>query len=59
METVDEEFLGAALDFMDRQNKAKKPFFVWFNPSRMHYHTHVPPERQVQPELLRRRHVAA
>jgi arylsulfatase A-like enzyme len=44
METVDEEFLGAALDFMDRQNKAKKPFFVWFNPSRMHYHTHVPPQ---------------
>ena len=44
METVDEEFLGAALDFMDRQNKAKKPFFVWFNPTRMHYHTHVPPE---------------
>ncbi len=44
METVDEEFLGAALDFMDRQNKAKKPFLVWFNPTRMHYHTHVPPQ---------------
>ena len=44
METVDEEFLAAALDFMDRQNKAKKPFFVWFNSTRMHYHTHVPPQ---------------
>src|ERR1051326_4045248 len=31
METVDEEFLAAALDFMDRQNKAATPFFVWFN----------------------------
>ena len=44
METVDEEFLGAALDFMDRQHKAGKPFLVWFNPTRMHYHTHVPPQ---------------
>ena len=31
METVDEEFLAAALDFIDRQHKAGKPFFVWFN----------------------------
>ena len=44
METVDEEFLGAALDFMDRQKKAGKPFLCWFNSTRMHYHTHVSPE---------------
>ena len=44
METVDEEFLGAALDFIDRQHKAGKPFFVWFNPTRMHIHTHLKPE---------------
>jgi arylsulfatase len=44
METVDGEFLSAAVDFIDRQQKAKKPFFVWFNSSRMHYVTHVPPE---------------
>src|SRR5215212_1857285 len=31
METVDEEFLGAAKDFIDRQHKAEKPFFCWFN----------------------------
>jgi arylsulfatase len=42
METVDEEFLAAALDFIDRQHKAGKPFFTWFNSSRMHYVTHVP-----------------
>ena len=31
METVDEEFLAAALDFIDRQHKAGKPFFCYFN----------------------------
>jgi arylsulfatase len=44
METVDQEFLNATLDFIDRQHQAGKPFFVWFNSTRMHYVTHVPPE---------------
>ncbi len=44
METVDEEFLAAALDFIERQNKAGKPWFTWFNSTRMHYFTHVPKE---------------
>ena len=43
METVDEEFLGAAMNFIDRQHKAKKPFFVWFNATRMHIYTHLKP----------------
>jgi len=43
METVDEEFLGATLDFIDRQNKAGKPFFAWFNATRMHIYTHLKP----------------
>jgi arylsulfatase len=41
METIDEEFLGATLDFIDRQHKAEKPFFVWFNTTRMHIFTHL------------------
>ena len=41
METVDEEFLAEALKFMDRANRDGKPFFVWFNSTRMHYYTHV------------------
>jgi len=41
METVDEEFLAASLKFIDKAHKADKPFFVWFNSTRMHYHTHV------------------
>ncbi len=44
METVDQEFLTAAVDFIGRQHKAGKPFFTWFNTSRMHYRTHVPKE---------------
>ena len=44
METVDEEFLEATLDFIDRQHKAGKPWFTWFNSTRMHYFTHVPKE---------------
>jgi arylsulfatase A-like enzyme len=43
METVDEEFLAAAKDFMQRQVKADKPFFVWFNSTRMHVFTHLKP----------------
>ena len=43
METVDEEFLAAAKDFMGRQVKASKPFFVWFNSTRMHIFTHLKP----------------
>ncbi len=44
METVDEEFLAASLKFIDRAHKAGKPFFVWFNSTRMHYHTYVKEE---------------
>lgn len=41
METVDEEVLSLSLDFIDRAHKAKKPFFVWFNTTRMHVWTHL------------------
>jgi len=41
METVDDETSAAAVDFMKRQQGAGKPFFVWFNATRMHLRTHV------------------
>jgi arylsulfatase len=44
METIDDETTTAAMDFMDRQVVAKKPFFVWMNTTRMHVFTHVRPE---------------
>lgn len=44
MPTVDEEFLGAAKKFIDNSAKANKPFFVWFNSTRMHIFTHLKKE---------------
>ena len=46
METVDEEFLAAALDFIDRQHKAGKPLFCYFNSTRMHVFTHLKKESE-------------
>jgi len=43
METVDEEFLAGAMNFIDKSHTANKPFFVWFNSTRMHIWTHLKP----------------
>jgi arylsulfatase A-like enzyme len=42
METVDEEFLAAALKFIEDAHKNDQPFFVWFNTTGMHFRTHCP-----------------
>jgi len=44
METVDDETVDAAVDFIERQAKADKPFFCWWNGTRMHFRTHVKKE---------------
>lgn len=44
METADEEFLAAGLKFIDKAHSEKKPFFVWFNSTRMHVWTRLKPE---------------
>jgi arylsulfatase A-like enzyme len=36
--------VDGALDFIDRSVKAGKPFFVWWNGTRMHFRTHVKQE---------------
>jgi len=41
METIDDETVAAAKDFITRQVKAGKPFFTWWNGTRMHFRTHV------------------
>lgn len=41
METIDEEVTAAALDFMDRAHEQDKPFFLWWNSTRMHVFTHL------------------
>ena len=44
--TVDEEISAKVIDFLDRNDpkKTNKPFFVWYNPARMHVVTVLPPK---------------
>ena len=46
METVDEEVTTAALNFMDKAVDDDKPFFVWWNSTRMHVWTHLKEESE-------------
>jgi arylsulfatase A-like enzyme len=41
METVDEEITAAAISFIEKQAKANKPFFVWYNSTACHFRTHL------------------
>jgi arylsulfatase A-like enzyme len=41
METIDDETTSSAIDFMQRQVRASKPFYTWMNFTRMHIFTHV------------------
>ena len=44
METVDDEITAGALDFIERAQAADKPFFLWWNSTRMHIWIHLKPE---------------
>jgi hypothetical protein len=46
METIDVEVTDGALDFMDRAHADGKPFFLWWNTTRMHIWTHLKAESQ-------------
>jgi arylsulfatase A-like enzyme len=46
METIDDETSSAAIDFIKRQQAAGKPFFCWWNGTRMHLRTHVRAEHR-------------
>ena len=46
METIDEEFTQASLDYLERAKKADKPFFLWWNSTRMHIFTHLKKESE-------------
>ena len=46
METVDDETVAAAADFIKRQHGAGKPFYCWWNATRMHFRTHVKKEHE-------------
>jgi len=44
METIDEEVTKLALEFIDKSHKDGKPFFLWYNTTRMHIWTHLKPK---------------
>jgi arylsulfatase A-like enzyme len=46
METMDEEITAGALDFIEQQVQAGKPFFCWWNSTRMHVFTHLKKESE-------------
>jgi arylsulfatase len=46
METIDDETVAAAKEFITRQHKARQPFFCWWNGTRMHFRTHVKVEHR-------------
>ena len=48
METVDDETVAAAIDFIERHTRANKPWFVWWSGTRMHFRTHVSKERRAE-----------
>jgi arylsulfatase len=46
METIDDEITKASLDYLEKAKKADKPFFLWWNSTRMHIWTHLKKESQ-------------
>jgi arylsulfatase A-like enzyme len=44
MKTCDDEFTGAAIDWIKRQHSAGKPWFCWLNTTHMHLRTHTKPQ---------------
>ena len=48
METIDDDIANRAVDFIQRQAKADKPFFVWVNFTHMHFRTYVKTESKGQ-----------
>ena len=44
METIDDEVTAATLDYLEKAKKADKPFFLWWNSTRMHINTHLKAE---------------
>ena len=48
METIDDEIIAGALDFIDRKSSEDSPFFLWLNTTHMHLRTHAKPESRGQ-----------
>jgi arylsulfatase A-like enzyme len=48
MQTIDDEVLAGAIDFIERQHASGTPFFVWVNSTHMHFRTHAKPDSRGQ-----------
>src|SRR5262245_58627255 len=46
METIDEEITKASLDYLQKRKEDGKPFFLWWNSTRMHIWTRLKAESQ-------------
>ena len=57
METVDEETVAAAIEFIKTAHEQGQPFYVWWNGTRMHFRTHVKDEMREKADELAGRHV--
>jgi arylsulfatase len=57
METVDQETLEAAKEFIKKQNAAGQPFFCWWNGTRMHFRTHVKEDMRKKADEIAGHHV--
>jgi len=57
METVDEETVAAAIDFIKRSNDQGQPFFVWWSGTRMHFRTHVKDEMRLKADEIAGKHM--
>jgi arylsulfatase A-like enzyme len=57
METVDDETSARAIEFIKEQHKAGKPWFVWWNGTRMHFRTHVKEEMRHKADEIAGQHV--
>ncbi|MGZ5287893.1 MAG: arylsulfatase [Actinomycetota bacterium] len=48
METIDDEIVDGAVDFITRKHAERTPFFLWVNTTHMHFRTHTKPESRGQ-----------
>ena len=57
METIDDETVAAALDFIDRKHAEGVPWFTWWSGTRMHFRTHVKDEMRIKADEMAGRHL--
>ncbi len=51
METIDDEIVDGAIDFIERKHAEQVPFFLWVNTTHMHFRTHTKPSSRGQAGL--------